>query len=404
MKTKNLITTLSCLLLLTNAYAMGSKKSGSGSSNSGGSTTTPVVTTPPKEETPVDSNPLNSAGNFWVPLSENEYLDNATRIGRSVDDSQNSSQLVNISRDSVNEDRVDGCMPQATLDHNHFADQIAYYTNILSNDFPAKVGLIGSYYSSSSNDANYFPVSLVSHPMCNVTSTTLAATVKKVPGAATITKLNNFANKMNGLRLKIIEGSEEAKKEYHAEWTKLFSCLAYTESLSTADAASSKNVASSVAPSGYRKPAGVKFYNDPAQDAASRLNIGMFQFTPNAGGNIQACIRGWNELQKARTSCQVSQTASKAELIKVLGSSYQSFNTFCGIHKVLQTYAIQVNTTGTGATHPNNKVSGKLKPSNQRCVSLHFQAGKAYNHFGPFQNSTGSNLDKLFSCVQNSNH
>lgn len=397
MKTKTLITTLSCLLLLSNAYAMGSKKP-----VSGGTKPTPPVTTPPKETPPVD-NPLSSAGNFWVPINENDYLDNATRIGRSVDDSQNSSQLVNISRESVNEDRVDDCMPQASLSHNHFADQIAYYTNILSNDFPARVGTIGSYYNSSSNDANYFPVSLISHPMCNVTSSTLSATVKKVPATATITKLNNFVNKMNALRIKVIEGSEEAKKDYHAEWTKLFSCLAYTESLSTADAASSKNVASSVAPSGYRKPAGVKFYNDPAQDAASRLNIGMFQFTPNAGGNIQACIRGWNDLQKNNNRCQVSQTASKAELIKVLGSSFQSFNAFCGIHKVLQTYAIQVNTTGTSATHPYNVVNGKLKPSNQRCVSIHFQAGKAYNHFGPFQNSTGTNLDKLFSCVQNSN-
>ena len=402
MKTKTLITTLSCLLLLTNAYAMGSKKP-SGGSKPNPPVTNPPVTTPPKETPPVD-NPLASAGNFWVPLSENDYLDNATRIGRSVDDSQSSTQLVNISRESVNEDRVDDCMPQASLNHNHFADQIAYYTNVLSNDFPARVGTIGSYYNSSSNDANYFPVSLISHPMCNVTSSTLSATVKKVPAAATITKLNNFVNKMNTLRLKVIEGNEEAKKDYHAEWTKLFSCLAYTESLSTADAASSKNVASSVAPSGYRKPAGVKFYNDPAQDAASRLNIGMFQFTPNAAGNIQACIRGWNDLQKNNNRCQVSQTASKAELIKVLGSSFQSFNAFCGIHKVLQTYAIQVNTTSSGATHPYNQANGKLKPSNQRCVSIHFQAGKAYNHFGPFQNSTGTNLDKLFSCVQNSNH
>lgn len=83
-------------------------------------------------------------------------------------------------------------------------------------------------------------------------------------------------------------------------------------------------------------------------------------------------------------------------MIKVLGSSYQSFNAFCGIHKVVQTFAIQVNTSSSSSTHPSN--GGKTAAN--RCVTPHFYAGKAYNHFGPLQNSTGENMNSLYSCIE----
>lgn len=382
------------MLLSTSAFAMGAKKP------------KPTPPKPPTETKPVEPvqpvvPPVSSSQDFGPPLSPSDYLDSAGVIGPQIDAVENDNELSGITRSMVNEDKIDKCFSDDNS-HDYFADQIAYYTDIMLEDTPAKVGFIGSYYGTSSDDSKYAPTSLIRNPLCNVTASTLGQTINKVPAASTIARLNRFADTMNTLRAEVLEGNHGAKKELHAEWTRLFSCLSYKESLSTADAASSKSVAASVAPAGYRKPAGVKFYNDPAQNEASRLNLGLFQFTPNSGGNIQPCIRAWNEYHAGKASCKVSQSASKSELIKVLGSSLQSFNAFCGVHKLVQTFAIQVNTTKTSATHPSNLVNGKLKSAPLRCVTPHFQAGKAYNHFGPFQNSTGTNLEKLFSCIESS--
>lgn len=332
------------------------------------------------------------------------YLDIAAINGDLIDSYYSKRELLKA-RTLKNVDQVDTCSETKNVSANDtFSDQIHYYTELMLSPVPAKVGVIGSYYSSPSNDNSYHPVSLVSHPLCIVSSSTLSQTLKKVPSSAVIEKINRFSSSINALREKIIkktgEISESEKEEAHDElikkWGKLFSCLAYTESLSSADSSSSISVASSSAPSGYSRPSGVEFYNDPAQDAASRLNIGLFQFTPNSGGNIKSCLLAWNAIHENTSSCKINASGNKAEMIKILGSSYQSFNAFCGIHKLVQTFAIQVNTTGSSATFPGN--SSKSKEN--RCVSPYFYAGKAYNHFGPLQNSTGSNMDKLFTCLE----
>lgn len=396
MKTKNVLAVvLFSILVSTNVGAMGSKRP----------TPTPAPTpapapTPNPPVTPPQSS-LKPTLDFGEALSPEEYLNTSAEIGPQVDDSQNDNELVGAQRLILNNESVDQCFKESD-GHDYFADQISYYAQEMLNDVPAKVGFIGSAYGTSSNDNNYFPTSLIRHPLCLSTSASLSVTMNKVPGQATIDKLNRFANTVNTLRQDVLDGDQAAKKELLSTWSRMFSCLAYAESLSTADSTSSNNVALKVAPSNYRKPAGVKFYEDPAQDAASRLNIGMFQFTPNSSGNIQPCIRAWNALHANKSSCQINQKAAQSDLIRILGSSLQSFNAFCGIHKLVQTFAIQANTTKSSATHPSNLVNGKLKPFEQRCVTPHFQAGRAYNHFGPFQNSTGSNLDKLFTCTLNS--
>jgi hypothetical protein len=66
---------------------------------------------------------------------------------------------------------------------------------------------------------------------------------------------------------------------------------------------------------------------------------------------------------------------------------------------MIQTFSVQVNTKNAANTHPSNLFNGKLKPFEERCVSPHFKSGKAYVHFGPFMNSTGSNLKELFQCI-----
>ena len=168
-------------------------------------------------------------------------------------------------------------------------------------------------------------------------------------------------------------------------------CLAYTESLTSADVSSSYKVSEEYSPKGFEKPKGVKFYEDPYQDATSRLNIGLYQFTPNSSGNIYPCVLQWNDFFPEN---KIDTRADQNELIRVFGSSFQSMNAFCGINKVVQTFAIQVNTDEQKRTHPGNRDGQSLKASSNRCVTPWFYASYAYNHFGPLQNSTGNNLKK----------
>lgn len=334
-------------------------------------------------------------------LDPTAYLETSAIIGPAVDRANNSSELSEV-RSIINQDNVDKCFSDDEA-HDIFSDQISFYSAMMFKDTPAMVGFIGSYYGTSENDNAYSPTSLIRHPLCSSTKTSLAKTMKNIPAQSTIDKLNRFSSNVNALRSLVLKGDMTAKTELLTVWGRFFSCLGYTESLSTGDTEASYKVASKYASLGYRKPAGVKFYEDPSQAAESRLNIGMFQFTPTASGNIRPCLKAWNALHKNKgASCQININGSQSEMIKVLGSSLQSFNSFCGVHKLVQTFAIQVNTKNTGSTHPANLVNGKLVKEENRCVSPHFAAGKAYNHFGPFQNSTGSNMDKFFSCIENS--
>lgn len=379
-----------CLLLATaNSFAMGAKRPGKPAENS----------TPSQGNSPLPTVPVPSI-DFGEDLKQDEYLNASSVVGPSVDGFKKQDELTKV-RTSVNADIADKCFDD-NQPHDQFADQISYYSQTMIKDVPAMVGFIGSYYGTSENDANYFPTSLIRHPLCSVSANTLSQTIKKVPSQSTIDKLNQFANAINTLRSEVIKGDQGAKAELLSLWSRFFSCLAYTESLSSADSGSSQNIARKYAPAGYRKPAGVEFYEDPAQPAESKLNIGAYQFTPNKAGNISPCLKAWNKVHAEKPACQLPLNGSQGDLIKALGSSYQSFNIFCGVHKLVQTFAIQVNTSKSSSTFPTNMVNGKLKPQEARCVTPHFQAGKAYNHFGPFQNSTGSNLEELMSCTLHS--
>jgi len=65
----------------------------------------------------------------------------------------------------------------------------------------------------------------------------------------------------------------------------------------------------------------------------------------------------------------------------LLASSNQDFNIFCGVNKIVQTFAVQID---------------GVKRS---CVTLHIKSGYAYNHFGPLMNSTGANMASLYNCI-----
>ncbi|MBC7539497.1 MAG: hypothetical protein H7281_11800 [Bacteriovorax sp.] len=393
---KSILLSIILISFTFEALAMGSKRPSTGT---GGNTTPAPTPSPIHSPAPIPT--AKPKIDLGPDLDPTEYLNTSAIVGPSVDQYQKQSALSDV-RNIVNVDNVDKCFSD-DKSHDLFSDQISYYAAMMFKDTPAMVGVIGSYYGTSDNDNNYYQTSLIRHPLCAVTAATLGKTLKNVPSQTTIDKLNRYAGKVNSLRNQVIAGDMKAKAELLNTWSRFFSCLGYTESLSSADSATSVRVAQKYAPTGYRKPASVEFYEDPSQPAESKLNIGMYQFTPTSSGNIQPCLRAWNEIHKnENASCLVNTKGTQAEMIKITGSSLQSFNAFCGIHKLIQTFSIQVNTTTASATHPNNLVIGKLLPADQRCVSPHFLAGKAYNHFGPFQNSTGTNMDKLFSCIERS--
>lgn len=349
---------------------------------------------PDVPDTPEEPNP-EPPTNPREPASELSWLTVADHIADVVDPINNSDEL-SVARTFEDYSRGDSC--HEDLDEApRFADAIGFFVDLLSKEQKVQIQGIASYYGMSSSDANYFPVSLISHPLCRVTRATLSNTIKKVPGASTIALAQRFADDHNRHRQNDLDGVQGSREELLKLWGQFFGCLAYSESLSTADSSLSQRTASRYAPSGYRKPAGVKFYDDPAQSSASRLNIGLFQFTPNYSGNINSCFRQWN---RDYPTCNIERGA-QSDMIRVVGSSLQHFNAYCGVHKLLQTFAVQVNSSKSRNTHPDNKQGSGLKSSSNRCVTPHFYAGWAYNHFGPLQNSTGSNLNKLLKCVYN---
>lgn len=327
----------------------------------------------------------------------NVFLDIAQPIGQSVDDYYSNYRELSPDRANVSNHATDFC-PQDLNHQRSFSDRIAYYVNEHTKKTRPHLAQLAPFYSVPSQLNQHIEMSLTSHPLCRVTHSTLSQTIgaQRVPNQTVINQLDQFSRKHNSLRQRVINDQDiDAEIELNQLWTRFMSCLSYTESLTTADINSSRSVASRYAPNGYTKPSGVKFYEDPLQPQVSRLNIGLFQFTPNAGGNINPCIRHWNE---KNSSCQISRSSSQSELIRILGSGYQTFNAFCGVNKILQTFSIQANTSSTNSTHPDNFQSGMKAPQN-RCVTPFFWSGRAYNHFGPLMNTTGSNLGSLMRCV-----
>lgn len=344
------------------------------------------------------------AGDTSAPAIEQAVtLETSASVGAAVDEYKGSDQLQQA-REMINEDKVDQCTVEKTgTSMDQFADQISHHVGSMLEPVPVSVGTIGGLYGAPTNDEGYDPSSLMSHRLCEVTKSSMAKTLKKVPSQSTIDKLNAFSAEMNELRDRAKLGDVNAKAELQKKWTKVFSCLGYSESLNTSDTSTSRSVSGRVAPADYEKPSGVKFYEDKLQPIVSRLNIGMYQFTPNSAGNVKTCLKAWNAMNSGSDSCKVSTSAKQADMIKILGSSQQSFNAFCGVHKVVETFAIQAYTRNASATHPSNKtVTGALKAPADRCVTPYFYAGWAYNHFGPLQNSTGENLRELHMCIENS--
>ncbi|WP_413290418.1 hypothetical protein [Bdellovibrio sp. HCB337] len=331
-------------------------------------------------------------------VSDDVFYKIAYPVGLNVDERYSSSRELIPRRSQSGSHSTDSC--DESLDgRDRFAERIAYAVEVKSKRSRAQLEYVAPYYGLSKDIRTYTPNGFLSHPMCPVSKASLKTTLgsKYVPASKTVEKANVFVSRMNRYRSEAMAGNKDSLLQARKLWSKFMMCLAYTESLTSADSTKSSQVAKKYAPSSYRRPAGVKFYEDPYQSPESRLNIGLFQFTPNSAGNVQACIRGWNATFPA---CRVSESASSSTMIRILGSSLQTFNAFCAASKVTDMFAVQINTRNTVNTHPANvKTNGSLKAPADRCVSLHMSSGKSYNHFGPFQNTTGENLDDLLTCA-----
>lgn len=292
---------------------------------------------------------------------------------------------------------IDSCHQDFQGFHS-FAEMQNYFVVKHLENRAAQVQFLAGYFDIPADINKIAPTSLISHEMCPITKESLTASIgaSRVPDADTIKKLNEFSNISNTLRKNYLENpTYENKLVVSQHWAKLTKCLSYIESYTTADTTSSKNTATRYAPSDYRKPAGVAFYIDPQQNEDSKLNIGTYQFDPDINGNVRACVRQWNNLYP---SCGISLETNEAEMIRLMGSEIQTFNIFCGMNKIHQMFSIQVNSSNAKRTHIANNVNGKLKPASNRCVTINFYSGWAYNHFGPFQNSSGKNLKELMGC------
>jgi hypothetical protein len=205
--------------------------------------------------------------------------------------------------------------------------------------------------------------------LCEVTHSQLNTLLTPINGkAVTVTKANydtamRFAKEVNALD-KV--GKQKA-------YTRLMYCLAYSESLSTADTSGSIALARKI---GGEKHSGVKFYGDDLQtNPNSWLNIGLFQFSPVASGNIHPCLNEFGITKRKYT-----------DLVSLLGAQDQSFNAMCGVHKIRSLFYVSKNT------------SSSRRKAGESCVSLHNR--NAYNHFGPLQRdgNPGGGFAKLYSC------
>jgi hypothetical protein len=353
-------------------------------------------TTPPKPPT-VPTTPTVPPTVPELPADYDVFGEVSAAVGDQVDDQYSTyRELLAVRK---NDGVASNTCVGALTDRSTFSDQIAYAVFLNSQSRVSELSYLGGAYSLPTSQSGFLPASLVSNPLCPVTAASLAATIKgrTIPSAATIAKANTFSQNVNALRTKAIGGDRQSLVDLNKLWSKFMMCLSYQESLTTADATSSYNAAKSAGVAS--KPEGVKYYLDPLQSAESRLNIGLFQFTPASGGNIQACIRAWN---KKFPSCAIKTNETLANMTKIMGASRQTFNAFCGVTKVADMFSVQVNTRAPASVHPNNVSGSTILPGPNRCVTPFFHSNKSYNHFGPLQNTIHNNLDGLLTCV-NSN-
>jgi hypothetical protein len=316
---------------------------------------------------------------------------------------------------------------------------------------------------------NSEPVGLMSHPLCIQDESQIAAILgadfvpqvtveeidpvskkmikKQVADQNAIKALRDFSLASNEDRRRALAGDKQALESFSSRMTQMMGCLSYEESLKTAGknekADAAFQMAMDVVPGSKkyftgsdgvaRRPASVLVAEDRHGDFFLKLRkhkkdgtltpevlkelegaykpwpvVGMYQFNPK-GGNTGPCIEQWNQIVD-KPECKIDGS-SPTDVMRALASPGQTFNTFCGVQKIVQAFNSQVNTKfvndpvkGKTSTDPSNILpNGKLKAPKDRCVSLVARSGggNIYSHFGPWRNSVKDNFGKLMGCVKN---
>lgn len=211
-KSKLIVAALLTTVFSVSASAMGKRPSGSSNSNSGSSGSS-GGTKPPSPSVPVIREPAAISDSI-TPEGFDPFVEVAAPIGRSVDGYYKSYRELLPTRSSQNSHYTDSC-DTSVESKDAFSDRIAWAIELKMQPSKAQLSYVSSYFGLSSDANSYLPNSLISHPLCKVTSSTLNTTLggKNIPSAATITKINKFADLMNGYRREALAGNSDGYKK-----------------------------------------------------------------------------------------------------------------------------------------------------------------------------------------------
>lgn len=353
----------------------------------------------------VDANKIHNSTDSLNPIDEDCINPEDQSINLSIDEISESIGP-ELLKERIISEQMRGCFAQMNKDlPTTFQDAIAFaidshLTHERSNEF----GVLNYYQAGEFKK----PISLINSPMCEEVDEYFVGGTSNIKNEVTRKfgdKQIAFEKAFNKLRNDYIQAVKEnrspsylsaklndLKKLYYS----LLASMAQHESLSTADSSSSRSNAGEAASfyglKDYSKAPGVKFYFDKWQsDPHSKRNIGLYQFSASAAGNVSTCIKSWNQTfgdQYSRCKINIKGKNDNGELVRLLGASDQVFNAFCGASKLVQSMGVQVNSSVSRKgkrqrVHKNNiSKDGSPKASENRCVSLFSHTLHTYNHFG----------------------
>jgi hypothetical protein len=167
------------------------QESSTNDSSKDNSTSTPPTndsSSPDDQTSTQPRDPASDGSSFDI------YQEIAIPTGQAVDNQYPQSRELMVVRGSNQNFAVDKCDPEVQ-GKDRFADRITYAVNKRFENLKIDVGSSVAPLFGLSKDRNtYLANSLVSHPFCRVTETTLQNTFqgKRIPSAATIKKAQKF--------------------------------------------------------------------------------------------------------------------------------------------------------------------------------------------------------------------
>jgi len=111
-----------------------------------------------------------------APQNYNVFSEVAYPVGEIIDSEFQSYRDLLPQRNAQQGHGTDQCdLSEQT--HDSFADRISYAVELKMHPSKAGLGYVSSYFGLSSNEGTYFPNSLISHPLCNVSADSLDTTL-----------------------------------------------------------------------------------------------------------------------------------------------------------------------------------------------------------------------------------